>query len=200
MKIKKNKLALTILMLLYILNSYADNRPSSLVKQFYDWRFKAQFTGVPEKATLKAMEPFLSSELICMLDCARDYRNRFTKKFPTDKPPFIEGDMFTSIFEGANRFTLESMKVNGEKAQARLHFYHDQTAQKDKAGWRDTVLLQQKNQQWRITDIRYGGKFDFGNTGSLRQNLVEELSQDNNELNWQGKAQLNLCLHGGFLN
>ena len=71
MKIKKNKLTLTILMLLYALISYADNRPSSLVKQFYDWRFKTQFAGVPEKATLKATEPFLSAELICMLDRAR---------------------------------------------------------------------------------------------------------------------------------
>lgn len=188
-----NKLTLTILILLYTLNSHADTRPESLVRQFYDWRFKAQFTGVPERATLKVAETFLSSELICLLDKARDYRNRFVKKFPTDKPPFIEGDMFTSLFEGANRYTLESMKVNGENATAVVHFYHDQGRKKDKAGWRDTVLLQHKNHQWRITDIQYGGKFDFGNSGSLRRNLLEELSQENNELDWHGKTQLNLC-------
>jgi len=189
-----NNLALITVMLLHSLHSYANNDPSSLVQQFYDWRFKTQFTGVPEKAVLKAAEPFLSAELICILDRARDYRNRFAKKFPTDKPPFIEGDMFTSVFEGANRFAIESTTAKGKNAKVQLHFYHDQGAQKDKTGWRDTVLLQLKNQQWHITDIHYGGKFDFGNSGSLRENVLKELSPDNVELNWQGKTQLNLCL------
>lgn len=193
--IKKNHLILTLLILLCSLNSSADNRPLSVVKEFYDWRFNTPFTGIPEKATLSAAESFLGQDLICMLDVARDYRNRFAKKIPTDKPPFIEGDIFTSLFEGANRFTEESMKVNGEKAVVRLHFYHDRGAKKDKAGWRDTVSLQLKNQQWRIKDIQYGGKFDFGNNGSLRQNLLEELSQDNRELDWQGKMQLSRCLN-----
>jgi len=194
-----NKLVLAILTLFYALNSQAVTRPESLVRQFYDWRFKSQFTGVPEMATLKVAELFLSSELICLLDRARDYRSRFVKNYPTDKPPFIEGDMFTSLFEGANRYKLESVKVNGENAIVQLHFYHDQGAQKDKAGWRDTVLLRQKNHQWRITDIQYGGQFDFGNSGSLRLNLYDELSKENNELDWHGKTQLNLCRYGNLL-
>lgn len=187
---------LTIFILFFVLNSHAGRSPNGyelVVTQFYDWRFKAQFTGVPEEATLKTASRFLSSELTCLLDRARDYRNRFAKKFPTDKPPFIEGDMFTSMFEGANRYVLGSTSVNGVKAAVTLHFYHDRGAQVDKVGWHDTVFLQYKNLQWRITDIQYDGRFDFGNNGSLRKNLLDELSPDNKKLNWYGKAQLKLC-------
>ncbi|MCD6027745.1 MAG: hypothetical protein K0R08_2264 [Solimicrobium sp.] len=142
---------------------------------------------------MKTARQFLSPELICLLDRARIYRDRFTKKFPTDKPPFIEGDMFTSVFEGANRYTQKSVKLIGDNAIVQLRFYHDQGMKIDGKGWQDSVLLRQKNNQWRIADIKYDGKFDFGNSGSLRQNLLEELAKDNLELDWHSKAQLKLC-------
>jgi hypothetical protein len=194
-----HKHILIIFVLFFLQSSQAENTPNGyepVVKQFYDWRFKAQFTGVPEASMLKKASRFLSPELSCLLDRARDYRDRFAKKFPTDKPLFIEGDMFTSMFEGANRYVLESASVkdkNGLTADVAVHLFHDQGAQIGKVGWRDHILLQYKKPQWRITDIVYGGGFDFGNSGSLRQNLLDELSQDNKDLNWIGKAQLKLC-------
>jgi hypothetical protein len=187
------KLLLTIFVLLHTFHTHAANRPDDAVKQFYDWRLKTQFTGVPEEATLKKAKRFLSPELVCLLDRARVYRNSFAKKFPTDKPPFIEGDLFTSMFEGANRYVLEKVRTKDGKATAQMHFYHDQTPKVDKKGWCDTVLLKEKNQHWYITDIQYRGKFEFGNSGSLRKNLRDELSKDNKELNWQAKTELKLC-------
>lgn len=178
--------------LFYTLNSHA-NSTESLVKQFYDWRMKTPLTGLPDEKQLKMAKQFLSSELICLLNVARDYRNRFIKKYPDDKPPFIEGDLFTSMFEGANRYTLNPIHVMGVQASAQLHFYHDQGTHLDQQGWSDTVLLQRKKRQWRITDIQYGGQFEFGNSGSLRQNLLNELSQENKELQWSGKAHIAMC-------
>ena len=101
--------------------------------------------------------------------------------------------MFTSIFEGANRYTVKSVQVNGTQATARFQFYHDQGKKIDKKGWRDIVLLQQNNDQWRITDIQYGGNFNFGNSGSLRKNLLEELGKEDKEMDWDGRKQLQLC-------
>lgn len=188
------KLILFIFLFVISFNTQSANtRPEDIVKQFYDWRFKEKFTGVPEATTLRTGNRFLSQSLICLLDHARDYRNRFAQKFPTDKPPFIEGDIFTSLFEGANRYKLESTRIANQVATIQLHFYYDLGDQTDKTGWRDSVLLQQKNHQWRIVDIHYGGEFEFGNSGNLRQNLIDELSKDNQELHWKGKVQLKLC-------
>jgi hypothetical protein len=188
-----SKFFLIIVTLFYSLNSYADQRPEAVVEQFYNWRFKAAFTGVPKAPEMKKAKQFLSSELVCLLNAARTYQERFAKKFPDDKPPFIEGDMFTSLFEGANRYTLEPIHVMKTAATAQLHFYHDQGETVDKKGWNDKVVLQKKNNEWRISDIQYGGQFEFGNSGSLRQNLLDELSKDSPELHWKGRAQLKSC-------
>ncbi len=186
--------------LLFSLNSLANNpvEVESVVKQFYDWRIKTAFTGVPDAVTLKMADQFLSAELTCLLGVARNYRDLYAKHFPTDKPPFVEGDMFTSLFEGANRYRVESVRVNKvqARAQVQLHFYFDQNKNKDTKGWRDTVLLEQKNQHWRITDVHYNAHFNFGNSGSLRKNLSDELSENNDELHWQGKKQLESCRLG----
>lgn len=187
------KISIAICSFLFSLSSHAADSPTAVTKHFYDWRFHAHFTGVPDEATLNKASSLLSSDLTCLLDRARQYRDLFIQKFPTDKPPFIEGDMFTSVFEGANRYSVKSVRINGAEATALLQFYHDEGKKMDKKGWRDTVRLTQKNDQWRITDIQYGGNFNFGNSGSLRQNLLEELGKDDKEMGWSGQKQLQLC-------
>jgi hypothetical protein len=189
------KYALTTITFLFALNSHADNRTDTVVRQFYDWRLKASFTGVPDEAMLKKANQFLTPELTCLLALARNYRDLHVQHFPTDKPPFIEGDMFSSVFEGANRYKVESVQVNknGTTARVNLHLYLDQSRKKDNKGWRDTVLVQKKNEGWLISDIHYNGRFNFGNNGSLRKNLLDELSVDNEELHWQGKKQVDAC-------
>ena len=177
----------------YALTSWAQSDPKEVVRQFYNWRIKVAFSGVPSQKELNQAQPFLSRELACLLDQARQYRDLFIKKYPDDKPPFIEGDMFSSLFEGPNRYELKKIKQTHQQTTVVVQFFYDQPKQPDMKGWQDHIILTQDKHQWLINDIRYNGHFDFGNSGSLGHNLRDVLSKNDLPLGWHGKVQLRRC-------
>lgn len=71
--------------------------------------------------------------------------------FPDDKPMLIEGDVFTSLYEGANRLDLRDLRVDGTRARATVAF---ENTDYDIA-WTDEVLLVDED-GWKIDDVVYG--------------------------------------------
>jgi len=99
---------------------------------------------------------------------------RFSAKVK-DAPPLIEGDLFSSMFEGATRWKLQACTVSGNEARCPVAFTHVVGSGASPAGkaasWTDTLLLVNTPQGWRVDDIAYGGGFQFGNTGRLSDTL-----------------------------
>jgi hypothetical protein len=98
----------------------------------------------------------LSRELAALLAAANDAQDRDrarvkASEFPDDKPQLIEGDIFTSLYEGQDRARVEHVEFDGTRALARLAF---ENTGYDIA-WTDRVALVDEN-GWKIDNVIYG--------------------------------------------
>jgi hypothetical protein len=89
--------------------------------------------------------------------------------FPTDKPLMIEGDIFTSIYEGQDKHVIKSLAVEKETAKVQIEFSNTNY----NMTWNDEIRLVKEKGAWRIDDVVFKGK--KGGPGSTRQLLEEFL-------------------------
>lgn len=130
--------------------------------------------GIPDDQTLARYAPYLAPDLDSLLHQAQTAEDRFTKDH-LDSPPLIEGDLFSSLFEGATSVTVGACTGNGQSASCAVQMVHSEPL-REPMTWTDTVRLVNTAQGWRISDIVYGGTWAFGNKGTLTATLHEVLS------------------------
>ena len=84
-------------------------------------------------------------------------------EYPTDKPLLIEGEIFTSIYEGYSSLKVDEVEVKNKSARAIVSF----TNEGYKLNWCDTLLLINEN-GWKLYDVLYNK-----DGGSLQKTLTE---------------------------
>jgi hypothetical protein len=156
-------------------------------KAFWSWHALRQPSGTLTADELAEVRNLLTQEFTCLLEVAGKFNLQFAKLYPDDKPPFEEGDFFTSsAYEPATKFRIESIQANPTTAIAFTRFY----AEGD-ASWVDRLQLRQENGQWKVSDVDRGGPFEFGNRGSLVNQLYAAMSPDLPAASWSGTAARN---------
>ena len=125
--------------------------------------------GIPSAADRAKYAPFLSPALETLLSEAEAAETRFSKA-NKDSPPLIEGDLFTSMFEGATSVEVGTCSSDGERGRCSVKLEYDDKTAKPTA-WNDTVFLVNTSTGWRVDDIAYGGSWAFGNKGRLTELL-----------------------------
>ncbi len=85
-----------------------------------------------------------------------------------DKPDLIEGDIFTSNYEGAKSFKILSSELNENNTKVKVEFSYQDLK------WVDEIALIQVNNKWLITDVKYGQTY-------LQGSLLESLKNFNLE-------------------
>jgi hypothetical protein len=125
--------------------------------------------GIPDGKLRARYEPFLSPALDQALIAAQTAQRRFAAA-NKDAPPLLEGDIFTSNFEGATSVTVGACSGNADKGQCAIQLGYD-NHKSGSANWTDTLYLVRSAQGWRADDIGYGGNAAFGNRGRLSDTL-----------------------------
>ncbi len=130
--------------------------------------------GIPDAKGRAKYEPYISPALDKLLMEGDKAEDRFAKA-NKDSPPLIEGDLFTSNFEGATSYKLGACAANGKTGTCKVTLTDDPgktNNPKDKPfSWTDTVFLVDTQSGWRVDDIGYGGNWDFGNKGKMTGTL-----------------------------
>ena len=130
--------------------------------------------GIPDAKGRATYAPFVSPALDTLLADGDKAEDRFAKA-NKDSPPLIEGDLFTSNFEGATAYELGPCAASGAKGSCKVALTDDpgKTGNpKDKPfSWTDTVYLVETPSGWRVDDIGYGGAWAFGNKGRMSDTL-----------------------------
>ena len=151
--------------------------PSPVVVAFYTARIASKTTGAPSADVLRQFAPLLSDTLVALLRAAAVMEDRAIKLAPDEKPPFAEGDLYSSLFEGPTAFSLVRDTVAARQRKVVMRFVRVDNGAS--YSWTDTVYLGKHDRYDVIDDIRYGGAGEFGNHGSLRASLEASLSELN---------------------
>jgi hypothetical protein len=137
---------------------------------FYGVYKALHLSGVPGDADRAKFAPFLSPRLEELLRQAAAAEAGFYRA-NKDVPPMVEGDLFSSLFEGATDFTLGTCSADGAGGKCTVTLSY--SGGSNKQTWTDTAYLVKTPSGWRVDDIGYGGGWDFGNKGRLSQTLQQ---------------------------
>ena len=103
----------------------------------------------------------LSERLYSLITSALQYSHDFATQHPDDKPPFVDGDHFTSNFEGPEAFEITS--VEGHDVHVKFRY--------EKFEWNDVIVVKEERGRYVIDDVKYGGAGEFNPPGVLSEHL-----------------------------
>ncbi|MBS1808532.1 MAG: hypothetical protein JST84_10100 [Acidobacteria bacterium] len=162
----KSTLALLLFASLALANPPVALSPKDVATQFYRTCLKLKISGLPTAKQSKSLAPYLSQDLQQLIKTARQKQTKFIKDHPDEKPPWIEGDLFSSSFEGSHGFRVGTPVVQEERAEVPIHlFYRDG---KKMIRWTDTLVLTRIGNGWVVSDLLYKAMWDFKPGTSLR--------------------------------
>jgi hypothetical protein len=131
--------------------------------------------GIPDAATRAKFAPFVSPALGQMFIEGDAAEGRYRTATKNQSPPLVEGDLFTSNFEGVTAYKIGNCAPDAKGGHCAVKLTYD-----DKKGkplvWTDTVYLVDTPQGLRVDDIAYGG---FGNGGRLTLTLTHAIAEGN---------------------
>jgi hypothetical protein len=129
--------------------------------------------GIPVPSARARLQPLLSTRLAALINqaAAAEARFRAGNKFA---PPLLEGDLFSSLFEGPAAFRLGACTGTAVAQRCRIQFSRPPApgAPARPTDWGDDLLLVNEGGGWKVDDVDYRGGFAFGNTGLLSQTLA----------------------------
>lgn len=151
--------------------------PAQAVNAFYDVYTgqRAQGDGIPDATVRLRFQPVLSPRLNKQLADAAAAQGRLTAKVKNAVPPVLEGDIFSSLFEGATAWKVGACQASAKTARCSvaLSYTPPRAGSRAKpANWTDTVFLVNTPQGWKVDDVVYDAGFAFGNTGRLSEMLA----------------------------
>ncbi|MBN1474129.1 MAG: hypothetical protein JW914_05910 [Syntrophaceae bacterium] len=128
--------------------------------------------GIPEKTDIEKLSPLISISFKSLLQEARKAEDRYYHKKKGEVPPLIEGSLFYSLFEGADKVTSVTQEINTDKISYLIELeYRDRYGKKEKIRWQDRAVLVMENNRWVVNDLERLGKWPFGAKGKLSDTL-----------------------------
>ena len=137
----------------------------ALAADFHEMHARFAGRGLPDPTAMNAYNAFLCPGLSAALADARTRQAAFSVAHPGDKPPLVEGDLFTSLFEGAD--SAQAGDVVGDGEGARVTVALARGVGPGATHWHDDLVLQRDQGIWCVADVAYGGTWPFANKGTL---------------------------------
>ena len=144
--------------------------PRAAAERFYAAYLQLHVSGLPDAEQSKVLMPLFTPAVRRLFQAAAVEQDRALREQPDEKPPWVEGDLFSSLFEGATSYSLGKSRVQKTKAEVDVHLVYKYKA--DATEWMDTVVLTKVNERWVISDILFKGNWAFMNGASLRASLT----------------------------
>lgn len=143
--------------------------PGAVAMDFLAMHQRFGNSGLPDRSSMNAYAAFLCPGVSEAIRDAQVRQEQFKASHPDEKPPLVEGDLFSSLFEGPETFAVTDTRIEGGKAQVDLAMTHGEGAGTTR--WTDTLLFDLDDGIWCLSDVEYHGKWPFANKGSLGNSL-----------------------------
>lgn len=158
--------ALGFILIVLVSVSGLAGTPGDTARSFFDAYVKSPVSGLPNAEQMRTFGPLLSPEIVNLLRAAEAEQQEFQRKNPGEKPPWIEGALFSSLFEGVTSYRLGDVLESGDKAS--IPVYWEYTEGGETSRWIDVVTLVRAGKSWQIADIFFTAPWDFRPGPSLR--------------------------------
>jgi hypothetical protein len=142
---------------------------------FYTVYLKVRPQGIPQGKAMAQLRPHLAETLEQNLRQARQAEEQYQKANHGAVPPLIEGDLFTSLFEGASAFRLLSCEARGDRGSCEIEFSAIDPKDRSVFKWKDKIYLVRQSRRWLIDDVEYLGNWAFMHRGRLRAVLRQAI-------------------------
>ena len=129
-------------------------------------------SGLPARADMGAYDAFLCPSLAQAVRAAQVRQEVAKAERPDEKPPYVEGDLFSSLFEGPDEFEARDPVVEGDRARVEIAMSAGSGDQARR--WKDTFELRLDEGIWCVDDVAYGGDWPFANQGRLSSVLAPQ--------------------------
>jgi hypothetical protein len=131
--------------------------------------FPQRVDGIPDAKARAKFAPVISDRLNGLIVEARGIEEKFTNAYK-DSPPFVEGDLFTSNYEGATAYKIGACAGDEKGGHCAVTLTYDDAHNKP-VHWMDTAYVVNTPTGWKLDDIGFGGDWDFSNKGKVSQTL-----------------------------
>jgi hypothetical protein len=162
--------AMTILVMA-ALPARADDAMAAAANAFYAASAQARPAtggGIPDATGRARYAPVLSARLNKALSDAAAAETRFSAK-TKGAPPLIEGDIFSSLFEGPTQWAVKDCNGDAKTARCSVTLTRQSPGQRP-VTWTDTLVLANAG-GWKVDDVIYDPNLSSGNTGTLNETL-----------------------------
>ncbi len=165
-------LTLLLVLLLASIQSVAAQgspSPTQAADKFYRTYLRLNIRGLPNSKQMKVLSPLITRDLKDLFETAKNTQAKFNQEHPDEKGPWADGDLFTSLFEGAQSFRVGRPKVHGDRIEVPVHLTYREGGSTTR--WSDDLVLVRSKNRWLVWDILLKGEWAFKNGDSLRTNL-----------------------------
>ena len=180
MKIFACMTSLTMTLALCACGGPADETPQQekVINGFYQQHLKTLHPGLPSVEEVAQLKPYVSQSLLSALSAATDTEAKYHTASAEPKPPLVDGDLFTSLFEGASAWSVESCESEDLRATCVVNFSHE-SENGSRERWQDKLVLVKENQHWHIDDIEFLGSGQSSQREYLSDTLASIIKQYN---------------------
>ncbi len=146
---------------------------------FYRVYLETRPSGVPNARARAKFTPVVSHTLAQLLERADAAERNYAKVTKKQVPPLVEGDLFTSLFEGAQAFGVEGCTHSAAATTCVAGLRYTDASDKKTTRWTDKVYLVRNAGRWVVDDIEFGGNWQFMHKGRLKE-LLRKVIIDGN--------------------
>jgi len=157
------------------------NEQILVVSSFYETILTFKDGGVPSRKNIDRLSSFISADFRNLLRAARTAEDKHFQRTKNTEPPLVEGSLFYSLFEGADKYTAIKLEPDKKPVSYLVNLqYRDPYGKHEIAQWQDRAVLIQENNKWVVHDLELLGKWQFGAKGKLSEILQEVIKEGEN--------------------
>jgi hypothetical protein len=159
-----------------------ESKQTEVIRKFYTMVLSLKDDGVPSRQNIDRLTPYISVQFSKNLIDARNAEDRALRhqKKISPEPPLIEGSLFFSLFEGADRIADISPEKN-KKSSYLVAFEYRDSHNKETVSWKDRVILADEHGSWKVDDLEFLSDWQFGLKGRLSTILQSVARFDHKE-------------------
>ena len=154
-----------------------DSATEAPVKRFLAFYFGEYGRGLPEDSQLTELASFLTPELMGLFEAAIEGERCYLEKIDNEGPSPIQGDLFSSLTEGATSATYYPIAQETNTATFEIEWTHHGQLAADPFVWTDQVSVVKTAGGWLIDDFFHDGTWEFmmkGNVSQILRTVAEE--------------------------